>query len=494
MRGVVGVLADHRILRRDESGRWENFHDVLAGAVLGWKGRYDAERAVERTRAEARRRHGARVLAFGALVALAAMTASRPRPLAAHRGARPGALRAERSARLRAPSPWWTAIPSSGSARPRGRADRADRAGGERPPARRWTRRASAASSRPGIPVSRWTSCRPAPRARRRRRRRRTVDALETGRCTGRRRSKARRRRSSTAAGRSCHRRLGARHARRGDRRAARESPSGSRSPASCRTSSQPRRHVCDPAGRQAAGARRSLDGRGPSRAGQDPHVVTDAAFSPNGRLVASGGRDWTGRVWSTRTWREVRSRSSATPARCWPWRSTGPVFASRRAAPTRRPECRGPERGSRSRAVGRTAMSTTSRRPGGVLVTASGDGRGPGGRTAWPRGRSAATAGRYERLSSPSTARSSPEARTERSASGTRHGHRPRPRAGVGGPTPLAEGRLTDGTAGTRVDDDVIRLRTASASVLEGHKDEVDSVAFGPDGGSWSAPGATPT
>ncbi len=30
VRGVVGVLADHRILRRDESGRWEIFHDVLA--------------------------------------------------------------------------------------------------------------------------------------------------------------------------------------------------------------------------------------------------------------------------------------------------------------------------------------------------------------------------------------------------------------------------------------------------------------------------------
>ena len=57
VRGVVGVLADHRILRGDESGRWEIFHDVLAGAVLGWKGRYDAERAVERTRTEARRRH-----------------------------------------------------------------------------------------------------------------------------------------------------------------------------------------------------------------------------------------------------------------------------------------------------------------------------------------------------------------------------------------------------------------------------------------------------
>ena len=73
---VVETLARHRILRRDESGRWEIFHDVLAGAVLGWKTRYEARRGVERARAEARRRHRRLgFLAFGALVALAATTA-----------------------------------------------------------------------------------------------------------------------------------------------------------------------------------------------------------------------------------------------------------------------------------------------------------------------------------------------------------------------------------------------------------------------------------
>ena len=72
---VTATLARHRILRTDESGRWEIFHDVLAGAVLGWKGRYDAERAVERAREEARRRHRRLAfLAFGALVGLALAT------------------------------------------------------------------------------------------------------------------------------------------------------------------------------------------------------------------------------------------------------------------------------------------------------------------------------------------------------------------------------------------------------------------------------------
>jgi WD40 repeat protein len=68
---VTATLASHRILRTDESGRWEIFHDVLAGAVLGWKGRYEAEQAVERTRDEARRRHRRLgLLALGALAGL----------------------------------------------------------------------------------------------------------------------------------------------------------------------------------------------------------------------------------------------------------------------------------------------------------------------------------------------------------------------------------------------------------------------------------------
>jgi len=71
VRGVTAVLSEHRILRTDESGRWEIFHDVLAAAVLGWKSRYDAERAVEHARDEARRRHRRLgILTLGALAGL----------------------------------------------------------------------------------------------------------------------------------------------------------------------------------------------------------------------------------------------------------------------------------------------------------------------------------------------------------------------------------------------------------------------------------------
>ena len=67
---VLGSLSEHRIVRRDDGGRYEIFHDVLAEAVLAWRVRHERERAVERAREEARRRHRRRgMLAFGALFA-----------------------------------------------------------------------------------------------------------------------------------------------------------------------------------------------------------------------------------------------------------------------------------------------------------------------------------------------------------------------------------------------------------------------------------------
>ena len=78
---VLARLTEGRILRtvaRDERGepRYEIFHDVLAGAVLGWRTQHDADRILEGERAEARRRHRRLgIVALAALVALAAMTA-----------------------------------------------------------------------------------------------------------------------------------------------------------------------------------------------------------------------------------------------------------------------------------------------------------------------------------------------------------------------------------------------------------------------------------
>ena len=54
VRGVLGVARRAPHPAHGRGGRWEIFHDVLAGAVLGWKSRYDAERAVERARAPTR--------------------------------------------------------------------------------------------------------------------------------------------------------------------------------------------------------------------------------------------------------------------------------------------------------------------------------------------------------------------------------------------------------------------------------------------------------
>jgi WD40 repeat protein len=70
---VAKQLTDRRILRTldtDGGVRYEIFHDVLTGAVLGWRNRYQAERALERERAVARKRH--RRLGFVAVAALIA--------------------------------------------------------------------------------------------------------------------------------------------------------------------------------------------------------------------------------------------------------------------------------------------------------------------------------------------------------------------------------------------------------------------------------------
>jgi WD40 repeat protein/flagellar biosynthesis GTPase FlhF len=70
-RPVVDTLTQHRILRPDESGRTEIFHDVLAGEVLAWRRAHGAERALAVERASGRRKQR-RALAFAAAAAVVA--------------------------------------------------------------------------------------------------------------------------------------------------------------------------------------------------------------------------------------------------------------------------------------------------------------------------------------------------------------------------------------------------------------------------------------
>ena len=74
---VLARLSNERIVRRVDDasadGRFEIFHDVLAGGVLAWRAAFDAERELEQER---RRRRRAVFVAGVALVALAAVAAA----------------------------------------------------------------------------------------------------------------------------------------------------------------------------------------------------------------------------------------------------------------------------------------------------------------------------------------------------------------------------------------------------------------------------------
>jgi len=79
---VIAVLEAERILRplggagEEDGRRYEIFHDVLAAAVLAWTNRYESQRALEREREAAARRHRRVVVVAGiAFALLAAMTA-----------------------------------------------------------------------------------------------------------------------------------------------------------------------------------------------------------------------------------------------------------------------------------------------------------------------------------------------------------------------------------------------------------------------------------
>ena len=77
---VLAALVDERIVRpvtprgQPDGGQYEIFHDVLAEPVVAWRARHEAERELERTKEEARRRHRRLLIVSGlALLAVAIM-------------------------------------------------------------------------------------------------------------------------------------------------------------------------------------------------------------------------------------------------------------------------------------------------------------------------------------------------------------------------------------------------------------------------------------
>jgi len=491
VRGVVGVLADHRILRRDESGRWEIFHDVLAGAVLGWKGRYDAERAVERTRTEARRRHRRLAfLALGALVALAGMTALAAFALSQRSEARDQA-RAARSGQLVSgalsvvdsdPELGIELALEAARIEPTARAESALRLALDASRVR--------AVIQTGHPVVGMDVDPARPRvlvvgddgvAR--------LYELETGRL----------RWSHPVEGAAAAFLDGGRSvvliddsalvtldATTGEPRGKPvrvalpgvvedlvPSPDGASAIALV---GKPRARVISLASGERLGRVKH------------PRVVTDAAFSPDGRLVASSGRDWTGRVWSTRTWLEVREplRGHNGQVLAVAFDRSGLRIATGSTDQTARVWRAGTSRPFTTLFGHTSYVDDVAFGPGGVLVTASGDGTA---RT-WHADGVAARALRGHR---------GPVRKAEFAADGTvvTGGADGTIRIwdsgtnidlvrvpGVGGPTPARREAVSpDGTAGARIDGDVVLLRTASGErALEGHKDAVNSVSFSPD------------
>src|SRR5262249_17124078 len=70
---VVRTMVDSRILRPADGGRYEIYHDVLAGEILAWRARYLAQRTLARVRAASRRRHRRLAILVGVAMALVAV-------------------------------------------------------------------------------------------------------------------------------------------------------------------------------------------------------------------------------------------------------------------------------------------------------------------------------------------------------------------------------------------------------------------------------------
>ena len=487
---VVATLAGHRILRTDESGRWEIFHDVLAGAVLGWKSRHDAERAVARARDEARRRHRRLgLLAFGALVGLALASALAVFAFSQRSDAREQA-RVAQGGQLVA-----SALSLLGSDPELGLAFALDGAAVDPTPRAETALRLSLDASREraiydvGRPL---VDLDVAPG----RRRALVVDAdhvarmidLETGKQLWTRQV------DGAAATFAAHGRtvLALRRHTLRALDAGTGTPVGK--PVELRFPGRAEQLVASQDGRTViviAGKPRALAFALPSgvRVGRVKHAteVTAAAFAPSGSMVASSGIDTTARLWDTRTWAVervlpghvghiqsvefdasgTRLATSSTDQTARVWRvATGAVVAA---------------------LFGHTgSVQDVSFGPDGVLVTASADWTA---RTWRGNGRPAETLVGH-RGAVTRAAYVSGETVVTAGADGTVRLWDPGtsielvPTDAAGPPLPRTRAVAPGGGAVAVADGNDVRLRVGDAvRVLRGHRDLVNSVSFSPDG-----------
>jgi WD40 repeat protein len=225
-------------------------------------------------------------------------------------------------------------------------------------------------------------------------------------------------------------------------------------------------------------------------RIGRLKHVrgVTDAAFGPAGRFVASTGRDRIGRIWGARTWEEagtlvghvgqllavdldrsgkrVVTGSTDKTARVW-WRSTGGLIFS---------------------LIGHTGQVFDVKfGPGRAIVTASGDGTA---RTWRPTGTLAHVL-RGHRGAVRSADYLSRDLVVTAGADGTVRLWDPGtsielvPANAARGPSPPRRRAVSaDGRVTAVADGRIVRLRSPSGeNVLSGHSDDVNAVSFSADG-----------
>jgi WD40 repeat protein len=226
------------------------------------------------------------------------------------------------------------------------------------------------------------------------------------------------------------------------------------------------------------------------ARLGRVKHVrgVTDAAFGPGGRIVASSGRDSTGRLWSTETWNEARepllghggqvltiafdragdriaTGSTDQTGRVW-WARTGKLFTT---------------------LFGHTGyVSDIAFGPGSALVTASTDGTARTWRANGAQARELlghqGPVRKAEFVSGGTVVTGGADGEIRTWDPGTAIALVPSPGARLDPPRLLAV--AADGSARATADGHVVRLRTSSGKrVLEGHDDDVNAVSFSPDG-----------